>query len=77
MKSVHGSSQGTGSEAESSQMFESLVPVKLSDPRSETNSSVEALIEAFCKKGTKQVKEDLNVPRSTFDHADIRHQAFM
>ena len=38
--------------------------------------SVEALIEAFCKKGTKQVKEDLNVPRSMFDHADIRHQAF-
>ena len=51
------------------------MPVKQSDRPAETKSSVEALIEAFCKTGMKQVKEDLNVPRCTFDHADIRHQA--
>ena len=50
--------------------------IKQSGRPGKTKISVEALIEAFCKKGTKQVKEDLNVPRSTFDHADIRRQAF-
>jgi len=51
------------------------VPVKQNDRPAETKSSVEALIKAFCKTGMKQVKEDLNVPRCTFDHADIRRQA--
>ena len=48
------------------------MPVKQNDRPAETKSSVEALIEAFCKTGMKQVEEDL-----TCQEARLTMQTFV